>query len=157
MKMLKKILVATDFGPSAGDALKTAQALASAFPPPLQGDWRQADAISCKGEDCRALQTFALDPAEQVHRFRLPQDRPQHFQRQIEQHGLDMTHVTERKGSPQTPIRTKTRRTWQRQCAQHKADGSAMARLLRLPLAARGEAAKLAARMAAAKERKSQA
>jgi len=31
MKMLEKILVATDFGRSAGDALKTAEALASAF------------------------------------------------------------------------------------------------------------------------------
>ena len=50
----------------------------------------------------------------------------QHLHRQIEQHGLDMTHVTERKGSPQTLLCTKDRRSYLRQCEQYRKDVAAL-------------------------------
>ena len=61
-----------------------------------------------------------------------------------------MTHETERRGSPQTLVCTKTRRTYERQCAEHKADVTAMATLLRIIDGAPGELAILAARIAGA-------
>jgi hypothetical protein len=123
-------------------------------PPSAPTDWRQDVKLSCKCEDCRGLQAFALDAETQVARFRVRQDRRQHLHHQIEQHGLDMTHVTERKGSPQTLVCTKTRRTFQRQCEQHQADCAGMGTLLEVISAVTGEAARLAARLTAAKGRK---
>ena len=41
-------------------------------------------------------------------------DRRQHLHRQIGSHGCDVTHVTERIGSPQTLVCTKTRASYQR-------------------------------------------
>jgi len=58
-----------------------------------------------------------------------------------------MTHETERRGSPQTLVCTKTRRTYERQCAEHKADVMAMSTLLRLLDAPQAADATLAARM----------
>jgi hypothetical protein len=89
-----------------------------------------------------------LDPVERTHRFRLRKDRRRHLHQQIQRHGLDMAHATERRGSPQTLVCTKTRRTYERQCAEHNADVMAMSTLLRVIDGARGELATLAARMA---------
>lgn len=123
-------------------------------PPAPPTDWRQDVKIACKCEDCRGLQSFALDAQTQVARFRVRQDRRQHLHRQIEHHGLDMTHVTERKGSPQTLVCTKTRRTFQRQCDQHRADCASMAELLDVMHPMPTAMAKLATRLTDAKERK---
>jgi 2OG-Fe(II) oxygenase superfamily len=91
-------------------------------PPEPPPDWRQPVTLACRCQDCRELQKFALDPLEQTHRFRVRQDRRQHLHGQIERHGLDMTHVTERTGSPHTLECTKTVRTFERQCARHRQD-----------------------------------
>jgi hypothetical protein len=125
-------------------------------PPAAPTDWRQDVKLSCKCEDCRELQVFTLDPVAQVHRFRVRQDRRQHLHQRIEQHGLDMTHVTERKGSPQTLVCTKTRRTYQRQCEQHQADCVSMGKLLDQMGGAPGEPASFAARLTLAKARRPQ-
>ncbi|MGH9200292.1 MAG: 2OG-Fe(II) oxygenase [Vicinamibacterales bacterium] len=117
-------------------------------PPEAPKDWCQARKIRCTCGDCRELQTFAFNPVERTHRFRLRKDRRRHLHEQIQRHGLDMTHETERRGSPQTLVCTKTRRTYERQCAEHKADMTAMSTLLRVMDGPRGELAILAARMA---------
>jgi len=116
--------------------------------PEAPKDWRQEGRIRCTCDDCRELQTFVRDPMERTHRFRLRKDRRRHLHEQIQRHGLDMTHETERRGAPQTLVCTKTRRTHERQCAEHKADVTAMATLLRIIDGARGELATLAVRMA---------
>ncbi len=126
----------------------------SAQPPAVPTDWRQVVTLSCKCEDCRGLQTFVLDPQVLVARFRVRKDRRQHLHQQIEQHGLDLTHTTERQGSPQTLVCTKTRRTYQRQCAQHQADCASMVTLLQVLPEATGQLAPFAKRLAAAKARK---
>jgi hypothetical protein len=122
----------------------------SEHPPEAPKDWRQKGRIRCTCGDCRELQTFVLDPIERTHRFRLRKDRRRHLHEQIQRQGLDMTHETERRGSPQTLVCTKTRRTYERQCAERNADVAAMATLLRIIDQERGELATLAARMAAA-------
>ena len=65
-----------------------------------------------------------------------------------------MTHVTERQGSPQTLVCTKTLRTFERQCAQHAADVAAMKALLKWSSKPPGsEGSRLAARLSAASQR----
>jgi hypothetical protein len=123
-------------------------------PPSPPTDWRQAVTLSCKCEDCRGLRKFTADPETREARFRVRQDRRQHLHRQIEQHGLDMTHVTERKGSPQTLVCTKTRRTYQRQCEQHQADCACMSALLEVMQPVPKELSALTARLASAKDLK---
>ncbi|MFN2445848.1 MAG: hypothetical protein ABR606_09755 [Vicinamibacterales bacterium] len=117
-------------------------------PPKAPKDWRQEGRIRCTCDDCRELHTFVHDPIERTHRFRLRKDRRRHLHEQIQRHGLDMTHETERRGSPQTLVCAKTRRSYERRCAEHEADVAAMATLLRITDGKRGEFATLAVRMA---------
>ncbi len=125
----------------------------SEHPPVPPGDWKQQAAIRCSCEDCRELRAFARDPVAREHRFRVKKERRQHLHQTIERLGLDMTHVTERQGSPQTLVCTKTRRTFERQCAQHQADIAAMGALLKMPRGTSGETAQLVAPMTAASHR----
>ncbi len=101
----------------------------SGHPPDAPKDWRQDVKLSCSCADCRELQKFTLDPGAQVARFRVRQDRRQHLHQQIEKHHLDMTHVTDRKGSPQTLVCTKDRRSYKRRCEQYRKDIAALASL----------------------------
>jgi hypothetical protein len=50
----------------------------------------------------------------------------------INRHRLDMTHVTERAGSPQTLVCTKDRRTFNERMKQYQDEIVAMLRLVRL-------------------------
>ena len=101
----------------------------SGHPPDAPTDWRQKVKLSCSCTDCRELQAFALDAVAQTHRFRVRKERRQHLHGQIEQHRLDMTHITDRKGSPQTLVCTKDRRSYQRRCNQYRNDIAALASL----------------------------
>jgi len=101
----------------------------SGKPPVVPPDWRQDMRLSCKCGECRELQAFTLDPVEQTHRFRMRQDRRDHLEGQIAHHSLDMTCVTDRKGSPQTLVCTKNRRSYLRQCEQYRKDIAALAAL----------------------------
>ena len=127
----------------------------SEFAPPAPRDWSQPAVLACRCEDCRALQAFALDPRLREQRFRVRQDRREHLQRQIAQHGLDMHHVTDRTGSPQTLVCRKTRESYRRQCRQHAEDIAAMRALQALAVAAPD--AQERARLAAAVARQPQA
>ncbi len=98
----------------------------SEHPPEAPRDWRQNANIACSCADCRELRAFANDPVEQVHRFRIRMDRRRHLHGIIQSHGLDMTHETERKGSPQTLVCTKTRQSYRRRCEQYEKDISAL-------------------------------
>ena len=126
-------------------------------PPEPPADWRQEIAFSCQCEDCRALQAFARDPAAHEHRFRVKKERRQHLHRTIDEHDLDMTHVTDRHGSPQTLVCTKTRRHHQQRCAQHARDRAAMSALAGLSHGPATRDAELAARLHAAGRRQSPA
>lgn len=101
----------------------------SGRPPESPTDWRQEAQLSCSCADCRELRAFTLDPVEQTHRFRVRKDRRQHLHQLIEKHSLDMTHATDRKGSPQTLVCTKDRRSYQRRCDQYRKDIAALTSL----------------------------
>ncbi len=101
----------------------------SGCPPESPKDWRQDVNLSCTCADCRELGAFALDPVAQVHRFRMKQDRRSHLEQMIASQSLDMTHTTDRKGSPQTLVCTKDRRSYQRRCEEYRKDVAALASL----------------------------
>jgi hypothetical protein len=123
-------------------------------PPAPPTDWRQPAALSCKCEDCRALQAFARDAEAQVARFRMHQGRRSHVENQIRAQELDISCKTDTQGRPQTLVCTKTRRTYQRQCKQHEADCRSMNALLDVMRPPPEALAELAARLATAKERR---
>jgi hypothetical protein len=105
-------------------------------PPPAPVDWAQQVSVgSQRSPELRELELFARDPVRQVHRFRINQQERQTIHQTIDQLGLDMTHVTERKGRPYTLVCTKTRATYERACKQHQSDLADMRRLLALPTA----------------------
>jgi hypothetical protein len=123
----------------------------SEIPPKPPLDWRLNIELSCSCPDCRELQTFARDPAERVHRFRVRKERRRHLHNTKEGHRLDMTHATERAGSPQTLVCKKDRRTFNRRMKQYQDEIAAMLRLARLAPKAGGAA--LSKRMEVAGER----
>jgi hypothetical protein len=125
--------------------------LRSEAPPEPPSDWNMDVEIPCSCTDCRELQAFARNPAAQVHRFRVKKERRRHLHGTINRHRLDMTHVTERVGSPQTLVCTKDRRTFDRRMTQYREEIAAMRRLVRL--APKGGVAALAERMEAAVKR----
>jgi len=98
----------------------------SEVPPEPPLDWRLNVELSCSCPDCRELQTFSRDPVERVHRFRLRKERRRHLHSAIDRHRLDMTHETERVGSPQTLVCTKDRRTFDRLMKQYRDEIAAM-------------------------------
>ena len=108
----------------------------SVHSPAPPADWSQRMKIACNCADCRELQAFSAHPAERVHHFRVNKDRRQHLHRKIEDHGLDMTHVTDRKGSPQTLVCEKTRRRFDLREAQYRADLAAFKTLIAIAQAA---------------------
>jgi hypothetical protein len=104
----------------------------SEFPPEPPPDWRLDVKLSCSCPDCRELQAFSLDALERIHRFRVKKERRQHLHNMIDRHRLDMTHITERVGSPQTLVCTKDRRTFDRRMKEYKNEIDAMRSLLRM-------------------------
>jgi hypothetical protein len=120
--------------------------LRSEAPPKPPSDWRLDVEISCSCPDCEELRCFARDPAERVHRFRIRKERRRHLHSVIDTHGLDMTHVTDRVGSPQTLVCKKNLRTFDRQMKQYQQEIAAMRTLLELAPSS-GNAAALSERM----------
>ncbi|CAH0025690.1 unnamed protein product [Clonostachys rhizophaga] len=75
--------------------------------------------VPCTCADCNHLNHFLSSATQRVGRFPVAKKRRQHLHNQIDRHHIDCTHETERVGSPQTLIVTKTnkqneqaRRNW---------------------------------------------
>jgi hypothetical protein len=92
-------------------------------------DWKREAKLGCRCEDCLALSRFLRNPTERVTRFPMNKQRRQHLHRQIDKHRCDVTHVTERKGSPQTLVCTKTQESYERRRKQYGADQELLAEL----------------------------
>ncbi len=115
----------------------------SAKPPEAPRDWIVEAPIACDCELCAALKDFCADPIDRVRRFPLRTELRKHLHRQIDQHRLDMSHVTERRGSPYTLVCTKNRASHGRRLAEYAKDVEAMHLLTALvPDANRPEPAK---------------
>lgn len=104
----------------------------SEFPLQPPQDWRQKVTISCHCDDCKELQAFAENPKSQICRFRIKKERRQHIHQIIGRYEMDMTHITERTGSPQTLVCTKTRRKHELRVEQYQADIASMRVLVKL-------------------------
>jgi hypothetical protein len=104
----------------------------SEVPPEPPLNWQLDVKLSCSCPDCRELQAFVLNPIERVHRFRVKKERRQHLHDAINKNRLDMTHVTERVGSPQTLVCTKDRRTFDRRMKEYRQEIAAMRTLVGL-------------------------
>lgn len=102
---------------------------ATARPIEPPADWKRDAKLDCKCEDCVALGRFLRDPAQRVGRFALKKERRKHLHRQIDKHRCDVKHVTERKGSPQTLVCTKTQDSYQRRRKQFGVDQETLAEL----------------------------
>jgi hypothetical protein len=102
-------------------------ATAQPIEPPI--DWKRDAKVGCDCEDCRALSRFLRDPTQRVGRFPIRKERRQHLHQQIESHQCDCAHVTERKGSPQTLVCTKTQGSYERRLNQYHTDQQLLADL----------------------------
>ena len=104
----------------------------SEAPPQPPSDWSLDVELSCSCPDCQELQSFARHRAERVHRFRIKKERRLHLHNMIDRNRLEITHVTERVGSPQTLVCTKDRRTFDRRMNQYEDEIAAMRTLVKL-------------------------
>lgn len=119
---------------------------ATATPVQPPSDWARDADLSCKCADCRMLGQFLHDPDQRVGRFPLRKDRRQHLHGQIDRQRLDVIHVTERIGSPQTLVCTKTDASYRRRLKQYNEDKQLLADLEALGGDERGIALKRPAR-----------
>ncbi len=103
----------------------------SAQHPEEPRDWAIAVEVGCRCEHCQRLGAFCKDPAAQVARFPLREDLRTHLELVIRRRGLDIEHVTERRGRPYTLVCTKTRASHGRRLAEYAEDVSCMRRLIR--------------------------
>ncbi len=97
--------------------------------PVKPADYRRPAKLSCHCGDCRELSAFLADPEEAVHRFRVRKERRQHLHQIIDRHGCDLTHITDRRGSPQTLVCTKTTASYEAACKVHERDKKYLLRL----------------------------
>ena len=105
----------------------------SAGPPEEPRDWVICADLGCDCEHCSRLAAFCADPDARVGRFPLRKDLRKHLHRQIDGHRLDMSHVTERRGSPYTLVCTKNRASHRRRLKEYAEDVDWMRALTQIP------------------------
>lgn len=115
----------TDWLASCRKELEQRTAMAPAAP----ADYRRSSKLSCTCSYCKELSQFLADPYESVHRFRVRKELRRHLHGVIDGNGCDLTHVTDRSGSPQTLVCTKTTALYQAACKIHARDLENLKRL----------------------------
>ena len=100
-------------------------------PKPFDGFQRPAR-WPCHCEDCAALARFLADPELEEARFPLAKRRRQHLHHMIDDYRLDCTHVTERRGSPQTLVCKKTNASYHAACKTYRRDCKNLQRIRRI-------------------------
>jgi hypothetical protein len=68
------------------------------------------------------MRKFLKDPVEEVHRFRVRQDRRDHLERNAKDSRCDLDYVTDRKGSPQTLVCTKNTASYDARLKKYRED-----------------------------------
>ena len=102
----------------------------SARPPEEPSDWVIGANVGCRCEHCRRLRDFCKDPAARTARYPLRKELRAHLHQTIDRRGLDIEHVTERRGRPFTLVCTKTRATYRRPLAEYAEDVACMRGLI---------------------------
>ena len=103
----------------------------SGKPPEEPRHWTIGANVGCRCELCVKLREFCKDPVARVARFPLRKDLRAHLHQTIDRCGLDIEHVTERRGRPFTLVCTKTRATYRRRLAEYAEDVACMQGLIR--------------------------
>ncbi len=103
----------------------------SGSPPEEPRHWTIGANVGCRCEHCTRLRDFCKDPVARIARFPLRKDLRAHLHQVIDRRGLDIDHVTERRGRPFTLVCTKTRATYRRRLAEYAEDVSCMEGLIR--------------------------
>ena len=94
----------------------------SAAVPKEPGHWKIDCDIDCDCELCADLSDFCRDPDAAIGRFPLRAELRRHLHQVIDRHGLDIDHVTERKGRPYTLVCTKNRESFKRRLVEYDVD-----------------------------------
>jgi hypothetical protein len=94
----------------------------TASEPQAPRDFRREAKISCRCEYCQQLIKFLQSPTQTVHRFKVRKELRGHLHTTIESERCDVSHVTERIGSPQTLVCTKNTNSYQRALKQYNID-----------------------------------
>jgi len=105
---------------------RTAQA------PQKPTDYRRAAKLSCDCSDCTALSRFLADSHQSQPRFPLAKARRRHLHQIIDGNRCDLTHVTERRGSPYTLVCTKTTASYEAACKIYERDLHNLSRIIAL-------------------------
>jgi hypothetical protein len=92
-------------------------------------DYRRPHKLSCNCGDCREMSVFLANPEQSEHRFAVRKDRRRHLHEMIRNKRCDLTHVTERRGSPYTLVCTKTTASYNRKCKRRKRDLQHLSRI----------------------------
>ena len=95
---------------------RTAQA------PQKPTDYRRAAKLSCDCSDCTTLSRFLADPHQKQARYPLAKARRRHLHQIIDTNHCDLTHDTERCGSPYTLVCTKTTASYEGACKIYQRD-----------------------------------
>ena len=96
---------------SIDDWLKRCQAqlhLRTAEKPQPPTDFRRFNQFECDCADCRVVKSFLADPEKNKLILPLAKHRRQHLAEQIDGNKIDLTHVTQRTGSPHKLVLSKT-------------------------------------------------
>ena len=95
---------------------------------PTPSSYARPVKFSCSCNDCVPLKQFLQHPDKEIQRFRMSEKRRYHLELQIR--GLaDVTHSTERIGSPHTLVVTKTQEAYERAVKKHEAKQTLLATL----------------------------
>jgi hypothetical protein len=88
-----------------------------AAPQRTADDWSIALPMQCKCGLCMTLSAFLRDGFRIEHTWPLAQERRQHIHNAISRHGLPVTHVTTRRGSPYSLVLAKEKTIVDREAA----------------------------------------
>jgi hypothetical protein len=95
---------------------------ATANKPTPPADWGRPADVACACQYCTQLNAFLRDPANEVGRIAAPEAMRRHLIVKIDQHGCDVRHALERKGSPYRLVLTKTTGSFDRATTRFEAD-----------------------------------
>ncbi len=96
---------------------------------PVPKDWAQDQQVSCSCTYCEKLNRFLKNPDAQGCRFPVRKDRRRHLHNQIDAHHCDLSHKTERSGSPYTLVCTKNRKSYEKKVLRFESDTQLLAEL----------------------------
>jgi len=113
LKILSTMLIEKNFSVQGTSFQQFFQSLLSTYitryvraEPQTPSNWVRAK-VTCPCSDCLTLNSFLVNPQQKIGRFPVAKKRREHLQQQLDRL-VGFKHETERRGSPQTLVVTKT-------------------------------------------------